>query len=617
MAGSPPGRGGERPLLDDEQARTLAALGRTIQAHFGGPQDVEWCLAGGRFQIVQSRPITTLFPVPRRDDGQRHIYLSVGHQQMMTDAMKPLGLSFWQLLAARPMFEAGSRLFVDITAQLASPASRTALLRMLSRDPLIASAVQTLLERGFIATLPETGAGAGAAVPAPSAAAPADAPDPAIVHDLIRESEEALAQTRQGLAGKSGTALFDFVAGDMAALKRQLTDPASTRALMTGIEALWWLDDRLTAWLGEPGVAGILSQSVEHNITSQMGLDLLNVADAIRPHPAVVAFLRRRDDGVPLAELVHVEGGAAALAALDGYLCKYGMRCAGEIDVTRPRWRERPATLVPVILDYVDRFEPGEAARRFQAGLARARAAERDVLARLRARPDGAATAAQAGAAIGRLRAFIGYREYPKYAWMCRIDLHKQALRAEAEGLVRAGVIDRLDDIDFLRFDELREVVRTGQADRGVIAARRAGFAAHERLVPPRVLTSDGECLFGALERPGLPADALAGVAVSAGVVEGRARVVTDIATADLAPGDILVTAYTDPSWTPLFLAVAGLVTEAGGQMSHGAVVAREYGLPAIVAVRDATRLIQDGQRIRVDGTHGVVTLLAAAPPTH
>ncbi|MGY2063450.1 PEP-utilizing enzyme, partial [Nocardia gipuzkoensis] len=128
----------------------------------------------------------------------------------------------------------------------------------------------------------------------------------------------------------------------------------------------------------------------------------------------------------------------------------------------------------------------------------------------------------------------------------------------------------------------------------------------------PRVLTSDGETLSGAYRREDLPADALPGIAVSGGTVEGRARVVTDISQADLEAGDILVTAYTDPSWTPLFVAIAGLVTEVGGLMTHGAVIAREYGLPAVVGVEHATELIRDGQRIRVNGTDGYVEILEA-----
>ncbi len=129
-------------------------------------------------------------------------------------------------------------------------------------------------------------------------------------------------------------------------------------------------------------------------------------------------------------------------------------------------------------------------------------------------------------------------------------------------------------------------------------------------VTPPRVLTSDGEVVAGAYRRDDVPAGALVGLAVSAGTIEGRARVIHDMAEADLEPGDILVTAYTDPSWSPLFVAITGLVTEVGGLMTHGAVIAREYGLPAVVGVEQATRLIRNGQRIRVHGTDGYVEIL-------
>jgi pyruvate,water dikinase len=211
---------------------------------------------------------------------------------------------------------------------------------------------------------------------------------------------------------------------------------------------------------------------------------------------------------------------------------------------------------------------------------------------------------------IDRLRAFIGYREYPKYGIVCRYFVYKQALLAEAARLVQAHVIDEQDDIFFLRFEELEDAVRTNEVDRGLIRRRKEAFRSYRSLTPPRVLTSEGEAVTGAYRRDDVPTGALVGLAVSAGTIEGRARVILDMAQADLDPGDILVTAYTDPSWTPLFVAVSGLVTEVGGLMTHGAVIAREYGLPAVVGVERATQLIQDGQRIRVHGTEGYVELL-------
>ena len=176
--------------------------------------------------------------------------------------------------------------------------------------------------------------------------------------------------------------------------------------------------------------------------------------------------------------------------------------------------------------------------------------------------------------------------------------------------LVETGALASLDDASFLTFDELRDAVAGDRQDQQVIAERREAHRRDVTLTPPRVLTSDGECLSGSLPRHDLPSGALPGLVVSSGIVEGRARVITEIADADVELGDILVTTYTDPSWSPLFVTIAGLVTEVGGTMTHGAVVAREYGLPAVVAVDHATQRIQDGQRIRLNGNDGYIEVL-------
>ncbi|MFI6924043.1 rifamycin-inactivating phosphotransferase [Nonomuraea spiralis] len=603
----------KRPALTDAQVVRLARLGRRIEAYFGRPQDIEWCLVGDDFHIVQSRPITTLFPVPVTDDDDNHVYVSVGHQQMMTDAMKPLGLSLWQLTTPRPMHEAGGRLFVDVAPVLATPSGRAQLVGTLGRsDPLIRDALQTVLDRGdFVPSLPDDGP---AAVPGGSPAAPIET-DPAVVTELIERGQASLATLRREIQGLDGTALLDFVVSDIVELKRVLFEPRTLQVIMAGMEAAWWINDHIETWLGEKNVADVLTQSVPHNVTSEMGLALLDVADTIRPYADVVAFLRRvADEGREgdgfLDELAGLPGGPAARDAIRGYLDTYGMRCAGEIDITRTRWSERPATLLPAVLGNVRNFAPGAGEQRFEQGRQESLRKEEDLLTRLRALPGGERKAEETKRMIDRVRAFAGYREYPKYGMVSRYFVYKQALLREADRLVRSGVLGEVDDIYFLRLEELREVVRTGEADAELVRGRREAYRSYEALTPPRVLTSDGEAVTGDYRRDDTPPGALTGLPVSAGTIEGRARVVMDMARADLEPGDILVTAYTDPSWTPLFVAVAGLVTEVGGLMTHGAVIAREYGLPAVVGVEHATRLIQDGQRIRVHGTDGYVELL-------
>ncbi len=608
----------EQPALTDEHVVRLVRLGRQVEAHFGRPQDIEWCLAEGEFWIVQSRPITTLYPIPESGDRENHVYVSVGHQQMMTEAMRPLGISVWQLTAMAPMHEAGARLFVDVTQRLASPATRAGLLEVMGRgDPLIGDALQTIVERGdFLPSPPDQSPPAPGGSPVVFGAAAEIDTDPAIVTELIERSRVSIAALKREIQTKSGPALFDSLLEAFMEHKQVLSDPLSVRAIMAGMQAAWWLNEELEAWLGEKNAADTLTLSAPGNVTSEMGLALLDVADAIRPHPHVVAFLQHvEDEGLKdeafLDELAKLAGGREAREAIRAYLEKYGMRCGGEIDITRPRWSERPTTLVPLILDNIRNFTPGEAKRRLEQGRQAARSKEQELLERLRDLPDGERKAEETKRMIDRVRTFAGYREYPKYGIISRYFIYKQALLKEAERLVQADVLGGKEDIFYLTFHELHDVVITRRADQQLIHQRKDAFCSYQALTPPRVLTSDGEVIAGAYRRDDVPTGALIGLPVSAGTVEGRARVIKDIAQADIEAGDILVTTYTDPSWTPLFLAIKGLVTEVGGLMTHGAVIAREYGLPAVVGVEHATNLIRDGQRIRVHGTDGYIEILS------
>jgi len=601
--------------LTDEQILRLEHMGRKVEEHFGRPQDIEWCLVDDRFYFVQSRPITTLFPIPEANDQENHVYLSVGHQQMMTDAMKPLGLSFFLLTTRAPMRTAGGRLFVDVTHILTTPAGRETILGLLEKsDPLMKDALVTVLERGdFINTSDHKESSSGKS--SRDAALPdyqtLQDYDPAIVSDLIQRSETSVQELRQNIQSKSGPELFDFILEDIEQLKKWMADPQSFGVIMTAMNASSWVNEKMKEWLGEKNVADTLTQSVPNNITSEMGLALLDVADVIRGFPAIIHYLQHVEDDNFLDELVKFEGGQEARDAINAYLDKYGMRCAGEIDITKNRWREKPTTLVPMILTNIKNSEPGASKRRFEQGLHEALNKEQELLDRLKQLPDGEQKADQTKRMIGLIRNLAGYREYPKYGIVSRYFVYKQALLKEAEKLLQANVIHEKEDIYYLTFEELREAVRTNKLDQEIIDKRRAEYKLFAALTPPRVITSDGEIIAGEYKRENLPAGAIAGLAVSSGVVEGRARVILNMEDADLEDGDILVTAFTDPSWTPLFVSIKGLVTEVGGLMTHGAVIAREYGLPAVVGVENATRLIKDGQRIRVNGTEGFVLTLS------
>ncbi|MED1304346.1 phosphoenolpyruvate synthase [[Bacillus thuringiensis] serovar konkukian] len=599
--------------LSEQQILQLASIGRQIEAYFGCPQDIEWCLVDDTFYIVQSRPITTLYPTPEENDGENHVYISVGHQQMMTDAMKPLGLSFFLLTTNAPMRKAGGRLFVDATQRLASPASRDYLINMLGKsDPLIRDALTTVVERdNFITLLPdeETEKSASKSKP-PVSSQPEIESDPAIVTELIQNSEASLEELKQNMQLKSGVDILDFILEDIQQLKKVLFNPQSIAVIMAGMNASTWINEKMEQWLGEKNAADTLSQSVQNNITSEMGLALMEVADVIRPYEEVIAYLQHVENDSFLDEFVQFKGGEKAREAIDAFLNKYGMRCSGEIDITKTRWSEKPTTIIPMILNNIRDFEYGASKRKFEEGLQEALKKEEELVDRLQQLPDGKQKVEETKRMIRNIRNFIGYREYPKYGMINRYFIYKQALLKEAEQLVQSGVIHEVDDIYYLTFEELHEVVRTKKLNYELIHKQKNDYKLYEKLTPPRIMTSDGEIITGKYKRENLPADAIAGLPVSSGLVEGRARVILNMEDANLEEGDILVTAFTDPGWTPLFVSIKGLVTEVGGLMTHGAVIAREYGLPAVVGVENATKLIKDGQRIRVHGTEGYIEVL-------
>lgn len=602
--------------LTDQQIVQLARIGKQIEAYFGCPQDIEWCLADQTFYVVQSRPITTLYPIPEVNDQENHVYISVGHQQMMTDPMKPLGLSFYLLTTPAPMRTAGGRLFVDATPMLASAAGRDTLLNGLGQyDPLVKDALMTIVERrDFIPTLPqeanEQGSGKGRPK-VPHAGHEAQlANDPDIVSHLIKKNQASIEQLKHDIQSKSGLDAMDFILEDIQQLKKLLFDPQSSAVIMTAMNASTWINEKMNEWLGEKNAADTLSQSVTGNITSEMGLALLDVADVIRPYPEVIDYLEQVKEDHFLDGLAHVEGGREARHAIQAYLDQYGMRCAGEIDITRTRWSEKPITLVPLILNNIKNFEPHAGKRKFELGRQEALNKEQELLERLKELPDGEQKAEETKRKIDLIRNLSGYREYPKYGMIHRYFIYKQTLLKVAEQLVQAEVIREKEDIFYLTFQELHAVVRTNTLDERIISQRKAEYKTYEKLKPPRVITSDGEIIAGEYKRENLPAGAIVGLPVSSGVIEGRARVVFNMEDAHLEPGDILVTPFTDPSWTPCFVSIAGLVTEVGGLMTHGAVIAREYGLPAIVGVEKATERIKDGQRIRLHGTEGYIEVL-------
>ena len=359
----------KKQTLTDEQIIQLEALGRRIEAHFGFPQDIEWCLADGEFFFVQSRPVTTLFPLPKQSDDKLRVYMSVGHQQMMTEPINPLGISFFGLISGYELTCAGGRLFIDLSHDLASFAGRKVVLSTAGKnDPFMHSALVNFLKRKeLVKTLPKGKRMFRLGAEGLSWSLPGHAlkiyrkNDTGVVKRLMSKAEASIHEAEQRLKNASGETLFAQIEEDQKNLKKVLYDSESMAVIMVGLYAVYWLNRKMEKWLGEKNVADTLSQSVLHNVTSEMGLALLDVSDAARGYPEVQKYLAHANDETFFEDLKQLDGGPAFISALRAFLEKYGMRCTGEIDMTKTRWSERPSILAPVILSNIKNFEPGGA----------------------------------------------------------------------------------------------------------------------------------------------------------------------------------------------------------------------------------------------------------------
>ena len=610
-------RSGGEPCLTKVLVTALSDIGKKIETEFGSPQDIEWCFDGENFYIVQSRAITTLYPCPPSTDGFKRCFISVGHLQMMTDTMLPLGMSFWKLMSKTvKITEVGGRPYMEITHNLNSPVGRALVRQKLSNsDELMTSAFNQVLERkDYIKSIPK-GRKSDFAIPKDVARCITAGfriyrkNDPAIIDSYNRRMESLIRKTKKDLELLTGRAVIDYITNDTENLMKSLFDPEGFGPLMVAFFLTKPIDKAGKLLLGRDNISVDVSKSIKGNITSEMGYFVSRIADAARDYPEVLNYLETAGDGFFIDELKNQQGGVKAAKAFEEFFSRYGMRCPGEIDIAKPRFAEAPGKILPAIL--ADVRLPGDHAeqRLLQGKRESGEAVKAMVLAAKK--KWGIRKAAKLAKQLSFYRNFLGLRESPKYYWMKRYWEYKQAILRESEKLVEQGRLRRVDDIFYLNLSELAGLFAGDQEpDYKKIDAMRADYEKYASLTPPRLIFSDGEVVEGEYKRR-VPEGALPGLAVSGGAAEGRARVILDIREAGkIEKGDILVTKFTDPSWTPAFISVSGLVTEVGGMATHGAVITREYGLPAVVGVTDATKLIKDGDRIRINGNLGYVEFL-------
>jgi rifampicin phosphotransferase len=639
-----------RQAIGDEEIMDLIQLGIQAESVFQLPQDIEWALAGGRIYILQSRPVTSLYPLPDRLPGDRlSVFLSFGAVQGMLEPMTPLGSDVFQVIVVplekmigrhvtrktqQGLFEAGMRLFINFTHLFKSRIGRKFLefvfpfaepgsiksLETLFDDPRLDVTKNFMKMRTFLGFLP--------VIITVVINTIRNLLFPSSARRRIQSFIDRLVSrlTEQHSAVKTLNQRLQLVESLLYAIPRFLFTRLIP-AVACGQVPLQ-LSRRL--WKNFPSGEKLvmqLTRGLPHNVTTEMDLSLWHTACLIKADERLYAFFCTRDAPALSAAYTKSEIPGPAQAAIDEFMHTYGMRGIGEIDIGKPRWKEEPEYLMRIIKSYLAIEDPEKSpASVFKNGAVSAREAASRLLSIVKQTKNGKRKSGIAAFFINRIRQLAGLRETPKFAAVQAITIQRDGLLAEGKNLVKDSIIEEPGDIFFLHLEELKEIgcgkekkpapagkLQKKERDWKSLVKQRKEIYEWEknRRKIPRILLSDGTCFYeGMTLSGGKDRDHITGSPVSPGTAEGIVHVVFDPFKEQLIPGEILVCPGTDPAWTPLFLAAAGLIMEVGGMMTHGAVVAREYGIPAIVGVDQATTRLKTGQRIRMDGSEGIAEIL-------
>ena len=615
-------------VMQDSQIKSLAGLGMAIEAHYGCPQDIEWCMENSKLYIVQSRAITSLFPMPSPipQDDALHAYVSFNHFQVMTDPISPLGIDMLRTILSfdsgarsakdyKFLKSAAGRIYIDLSVLLQYKKLRMGIpLFMKNVDVLLSEALVELLNRPDFETRIKKDKEAGKAfrkiimpifinaIKNVTYRKPEGSIESvnAYIEKRLKSTAEIVNSSKQGV--EKLEAIYEAASfyKDFKVLLPMMAPG------IVSFKALQGLELKL---LGSNKYVDMIVKGLEGNITTEMGLLVGDLADLVRKSTDLVKEFEDEDYLTLNYRINKLKGHEELKNKFNAFMDKYDMRAAGEIDMAKDRWIENPEPLAKSIMAIVNTSEEGIHRKEYKETIERAKQAGEELVKEV-ARKHGKIKAKIVGRLIRVLRNYLPVREHPKYLIMKLILIFKKALLEEAKVLMQKGHLEEEKDIFYVSFWELYKAVENNESLIELITLRKEEYQHFRKLSAPRVLTSDGEEIKAGYKRDNLPEGALVGIPVSSGVIEGIARVITDPSKAFINKGEILVAPFTDPGWTPLFINAAALVMEIGGLLTHGTVVAREYGMPAVVGITDATKIIKTGQRIRVDGNAGFVLII-------
>eukprot|EP01124_Arcella_intermedia_P009335 TRINITY_DN1608_c0_g2_i2.p1 TRINITY_DN1608_c0_g2~~TRINITY_DN1608_c0_g2_i2.p1 ORF type:complete len:650 (-),score=165.01 TRINITY_DN1608_c0_g2_i2:32-1855(-) len=602
-------------------------MGKAIEKHYGAPQDIEWCVVGEKIYIVQSRPITSLYPSPVSRDGTYRVYVSFAHHQMMTDAIKPLGISIFRTLfpfgkdsemsESGKMEAIGSRLYYDVTDVLSSFFGGAFKRALQNVDERIPGSLEEVRQRPEFKANPSPGrllsfsAIFFALKMVSKMATNLFWSNHSRVASVVNNNITSIINSGEDVQRLSGQKKIERIQQHLAIHMISKIATGVAVYAFSGVLAKVLVEGLVKRWLGDEGPAlADLNKSLEGNVTTEMGMRVGDLADLARQSPQLVQFL---ENTTSLSGIETVPGGLIFKKALKDFLGKYGCRGNGEVDITRRRWAEDPMSFIPAVVGQIKGLKPGEHRERYAAGKVEAERAIQHLLGRVKQTFMGTWKHMLLSRLIHTYRYCLPLREHPKFTIISVFAIFKRELLKVGGELVQSGVLGEVEDIFYFSLSELHQLLGgNAQFDARVLCnERKDRHERCQRLRPPRVITSDGEVFNGSgRDASCFPKGAVPGTPVSVGVIEARAHVMLSPSDSSLGPGEILVTKFTDPSWTAHFNSAGGLVTEIGGQLTHGSVIAREYGIPAVVGIDNVTDLIKTGDFIRVDGSAGYILVL-------
>lgn len=618
-------------VMSDSQIQSLAELGMKIEKHYGCPQDIEWCISRGsegKLYIVQSRAITSLFPLPEPvpQDVTLHAYVSFNHFQVMTDPISPLGIDMLRIIfsidkGAKSAGEykytksAAGRIYIDISELLQFRRLRKGLASFSQNvDGLMSEALKELINRPDFDTRIKKNKDAAKALrkffqPVVINALKnlAYRKPMGAIEFMNRYVERRITKAAEDVNNaKQGTERLETIY-KVASFYNDFPNLLPVLAPgMISFKILEGLEQKLP---GTRKYTDLIVKGLEGNITTEMGLLVGDLADFVRKSTDLIKEFESEDYKTLIARINRLKGNDEFKQTFNAFMAKYGMRAAGEIDMAKERWVENPEPLVKAVMATVKTSEEGVHRKEYMETIESAKKAAEELVKQVETR-HGKIKGKIVRRLIRVLRNYLPAREHPKYLIMNLMHICKKAILDEAKVLVQKGHLTEEKDILYVSFWELYQAVQNNNSLIELVEQRKEEYEHFKKLSAPRVLTSDGEEIKAGYKRENLPEGALPGMPASSGIIEGIAKVITNPADASLNKGEILVAPFTDPGWTPLFINAAGLVMEVGGLLTHGTVVAREYGIPAVVGITDATKKIKTGQKIRVDGNAGFVRVV-------